>query len=489
MAWQSLTSSLNKPFGQLSCYRHVSFPEAFLSILLGLLVPQFATDTLSTSGGTNLRVGFVHLLAEGREVVNGNSSNGDGAPRLRRLLEQSWPIGEALKHENSDSLFSWIGECIAHVIAQACKEWDLSSDQELPMGVTFSFPMIQRSLSEATLMSMGKGFAITSQLDLAQQLLAGYRKHQGALPSIRIAAIANDAVSTLVSFLYQFQAGPNQKAAMGIICGTGTNATIPLRLSSLKESKRPEEVSMIPGQADEDVRIAVNTEWSINGTEPPLRELGFVSHWDKLVDQAGERPGFQPLEYMTSGRYLGELGRVIFVDYLTQVLDFKALDLPASLQRRFGLSTAFLSHYKPTKGKSLLEQLENEFPLWEDKENMQGISRWTEDIADALYQIAIAIEVRAAGIVAASTMALLACAEEIPLPEDKRPLELVVGYTGGCITGFQSYLQDCQDFLDKIVAMEFGTDHGLRVVLSPCHDGGITGAGILVPASLQAERT
>lgn len=340
-------------------------------------------------------------------------------------------------------------------------------------------------------MSMGKGFAISSKVDLGSLLLTGYEQHRQDLPRIMIAAIANDAVATLVSFIYQFQATTNQKAAMGLICGTGSNATIPLRLSSLHPSKRPETVSVIPGQADEDVRIAVNTEWSINGSAPPLRKLGLVSRWDTELDQAGEVPGFQPLEYMSSGRYLGELGRLIFVDYLKSVLGFKTVDLPAKLQRKFGLSTTFLSHFHPQGSGTLLEQLEEEFPLSKDSENIRW--QWTEEIAEALYRIATAIEVRAAGIVAASTIGLLTCAQELPTPADavpdsSRPSELVVGYTGGCITGFQNYLKDCQDFLDKVVAMEYGKDTKIRVSLAPCHDGGITGAGILVPASLHSER-
>lgn len=351
--------------------------------------------------------------------------------------------------------------------------------------------MVQRSVSQATLMSMGKGFAISSKVDLGSLLLTGYEQHRQNLPRIMIAAIANDAVATLVSFIYQFQATANQKAAMGLICGTGSNATIPLRLSSLHPSKRPEAVSVIPGQADEDVRIAVNTEWSINGSAPPLRKFDLVSRWDTELDQAGEVPGFQPLEYMSSGRYLGELGRLIFIDYLKSVLGFKTTDLPAKLHRKFGLSTTFLSHFNLQSPGTLLEQLEEELPVSKDKENMRW--QWTEEMAEALYRIATAIEVRAAGIVAASTIGLLTCAQELPTPGDTkadptRPSELVVGYTGGCITGFQNYLKDCQDFLDKVVAMEYGKDTKIRVSLAPCHDGGITGAGILVPASLHSER-
>lgn len=382
------------------------------------------------------------------------------------------------------------------MVEKACREWGLDRNGELPMGVTFSFPMVQKSVSQATLMSMGKGFAITSKLDLGSHLLSGYELHRQDLPRIKIAAIANDAVATLVSFIYQFQGREDQKAAMGIICGTGSNATIPLRLSSLHPSKRPETVSVIPGQEDEDVRIAVNTEWSINGSAPPLRKYGLISRWDTELDLAGEAPGFQPLEYMSAGRYLGELGRLIFIDYLTNVLGFRTADLPSKLQRKFGLSTTFLSHYNPRSPGTLLQQLEREFPLWKDIENVQGEPRWTDEIAEALYRIAVAIEVRAAGLVAASIIGLLTCAEELPDPAapadeastiKRGPLELVVGYTGGCITGFQEYLKDCQGFLDRIVAAEHRQTANVRVLLSPCHDGGITGAGILVPASLKSD--
>ncbi|KUI55109.1 Hexokinase-1 [Cytospora mali] len=454
-------------------------------------------------GGSNLRVGFVELLVgvDDDGEANGNSAHGEhDSPRLHRCLERSWPIGEHLKNENADGLFSWIGQCVADVLGAACKaslhesadDWSVGVT---PMGVTFSFPMVQRSVSEAMLLPMGKGFAITSNLDLGQQLLKGYEKHRERrrLPKIRIAAIANDAVATLVSFIYQFPAKQNQKAVMGLICGTGSNATIPMRLSSLHPSKRPETVSVIQGQTGDNVKIAVNTEWSINGSAPPLRRLGLISRWDTVLDKAGEMPGFQPLEYMTSGRYLGELGRLIFVDYLTSALGYGMAELPPKLKERFGLSTTFLSKFntRDERKGTLLEQLEGEFPVWKHQENAQAQLEWTEKIAEALCRIAIAIEVRAAGIVAAATIGLLTCAEEMspPRADNGEHLELVVGYTGGCISGFQNYLEDCQSFLDRIVKMEHGDDWPVRVILSPCHDGGITGAGILVPASLNSEKT
>lgn len=281
---------------------------------------------------------------------------------------------------------------------------------------------------------------------------------------------------------------------MGLICGTGSNATIPLKQNMLHPSKLP-KVEVLNGHNPEEQRIAVNTEWSINGTAPALRALGLISKWDEQLDASGEVPGFQPLEYMTAGRYLGELGRLILLDYLTNCRGYAGETLPAKLQQRFGLTTTFLSHFKPPNPSALLKKLEAEFPA----SGANSGFAWTEDLAIKIYKIAKAIEVRAAAIVAAATVGLLACAGDIDLRESLDQTEtghsgangsaaaaqtdLVVGYTGGCIAHFQDYLVDCQDFLDSILRKEFGPEPPCRVTLSPCHDGGITGAGVLCGAA------
>lgn len=457
-------------------------------------------------GGTNLRVGFIELLgneivSNGENCVNGNGVNGkpDGSDaespsNIRRVLEKSWPISDVLKNENADSLFKWIGSCIAEVVREGCEEFNLPRDQALPMGVTFSFPMVQNTLADATLMAMGKGFAITSRLHLGTHLVNGYEEAKTPdLPPIKVAAILNDAVATLVSFIYQSKEDSTNKAAMGLICGTGSNATIPLKRSTLHKDKQPGEVKVLNGDSTDDVKIAVNTEWSINGTAPPLRKFGLVNQWDARLDAEGEAPGFQPLEYMTSGRYLGELGRLMLLDYLEHHLNIAPDTLPQKLTTRFGLTTTFLSHFRPPDAPALLKKLEAEFP----ESTAKAPFRWTEEIALILYKIAKAIEVRAAGIIAAAIVGLLACAGDIPFREslqdktndhtpelEKGPqVNLIVGYTGGCIVHFQDYLADCQKFLDSIIRTEFGDDAPVRVSLSPCHDGGITGAGVLCGAS------
>ncbi|KAM0187271.1 hypothetical protein ACHAPA_010017 [Fusarium lateritium] len=441
-------------------------------------------------GGTNLRVGFVQLGTDS-DQSNGNVINGEDGNsskrRARRLLEKSWPIDEHLKNQNPDSLFLWIGKCIAEVVSDGCETLHLPTDQTMPLGVTFSFPMVQHSISQATLMPMGKGFAISSDQDLGDRLTDGYdRAKSPELPPIQVEAIANDSVSTLVSFIFNFDEAENRRASLGLILGTGCNATIPLKLSQLNPSKRPQSVVARPEERVEDVKIAINTEWSINGTAPPLHEVGLVSQWDKDLDSQGELHGFQPLEYLTAGRYLGELGRIMLVDYLTKHKGVASEDLPKKLLLRHNLTTTFLSHFKPLRPSVLLASLQHEFP----ESSGSPAFAWTEDIATAVYQIAKAIEVRAAGIVAAATLALLTLAGDVPAegskPSDQK-YELGVGYTGGCIVHFQDYLVDFQDFLDLLLHQRFGDENPLRVVLSPCHDGGVTGAGILVAAASQSK--
>jgi hexokinase len=342
-------------------------------------------------------------------------------------------------------------------------------------------------------MNMGKGYAIPKGFNLSSQLCQSYEKARSSLlPKVELTAIANDTVSTLVSFTYEHASKPRQRPAMGLIVGTGCNATIPMALNKLHPDKRPSKVKVLDGSNDDrNLKIAVNTEWTIEGAAGPMRDLNLITSWDKVLSFANIPPGFQPFEFMTAGRYLGELGRIIIFDYLTNHLNTPVSHLPLALTQSYGLTTAFLGNLGPHLSKtepSMLKQLQAELPppnkSWE----------WTQDLASTVYDIAKAIEVRAAGLVAAAIIGLLGCADEIHLSSLENAMngnghldlthpdvdELLVGYTGGCIVHFQDYLEDCQHFLDEIMLAEFGDGKDVpRVTLRPCHNGGIIGAGIL----------
>lgn len=81
-------------------------------------------------GGSNLRVAFVELL--GRHHDQGQN--------IRKVDEKAWPIEDHLKFDKAEDLFLWIGDCIADVIRSSPR--DDSEEEIIPMGITFSFPMM-----------------------------------------------------------------------------------------------------------------------------------------------------------------------------------------------------------------------------------------------------------------------------------------------------------------------------------------------------------
>lgn len=99
-------------------------------------------------GGTNLRVGFIELTRVtegGPDLLLRNGVLDEPRlekSRVRRTLEKSWPIGEHLKNEKAEDLFAWIGDCIAEVVEDGVEEFGEELPARLPMGVTFSFPMM-----------------------------------------------------------------------------------------------------------------------------------------------------------------------------------------------------------------------------------------------------------------------------------------------------------------------------------------------------------
>ena len=93
-------------------------------------------------GGSNLRVGFVELTGEPTTVQHGDHQNEhDASTSIRRSHDRSWPIEDHLKMDQPEDLFGWIGDCMAEVVREAIDNTSIPTDQEILLGVTFSFPM------------------------------------------------------------------------------------------------------------------------------------------------------------------------------------------------------------------------------------------------------------------------------------------------------------------------------------------------------------
>lgn len=342
---------------------------------------------------------------------------------------------------------------------------------------------------------MGKGFAITSDLNLGKMLLAGYEHHRTGtssesqtingnkpirLPRIKVAAITNDTVATFASLAYAVKAAPNSRVAMGLIVGTGTNATVPMKPAVLHPSKR----KALPN-ADVVETVVINTEWTIRGTDRPLDELHIKTSWDDVLDANSDAPGFQPFEYMTAGRYLGEIVRLVFVDLVGQA----GVELPPLLTQRNSLRTRFLSEVVARlDDDAVTQELEKRYP--------QGNSSffWTPARVKLVRDIAYAVQQRSSALVAAACVGLLNCVHDIEIdlskdshassngiyPKDDSTVEeLVIAYAGGTISQYPQWLETCQHWIDTLVQSASPLNASKRVVLREALDGGIIGAGVL----------
>ncbi|KAF1993696.1 hexokinase family protein-like protein [Amniculicola lignicola CBS 123094] len=452
-------------------------------------------------GGTNLRAGLIELLGE----LDGQDAGEEPLSKIKRSHDKSWPIEEHLKMDQAEDLFAWIGDCIAEVIEEALNDASTSADsmfgEELLLGITFSFPMAQTRLSEATLLPMGKGFAITSDLNLGKMLLAGYarhlvepktngdRRHSGAnpstkkrkistLPKIRIAAITNDTVATFASLAYAVKAAPNSRVAMGLIVGTGTNATVPMKLDTLhpakvKELADPEGVET----------VVINTEWTIRGTDKALVELNIKTKWDLELDRNSSAPGFQPFEYMTAGRYLGEIVRLVFVDLFS---GDETTELPSSLTIQNALPTRFLSEVVArADDETLTRELNKIYPS-----PLSACIFWTPRRVKVLQDLAFSVQQRSSALIAAACVGLLHCVHEIQIGDSDNHRgngthqeedleELVIAYAGGTISQYPKWLCTCQKWINTLVTKGSAANASKRVVLKEALDGGIIGAGVL----------
>ena len=139
----------------------------------------------------------------------------------------------------------------------------------------------------------------------------------------------NDTEATLVSHAFA-----NPATKISLILGTGLNAAIPLPLSCLSEQK----LGKRPKQWMKTAKLVlVNTEVSMFG-----REIFPLSKADQELDAASTHPGFQPLEQVTSGRYLGEICRLVIVDGVRRGQLFAGM-MPDGLDAKFGLDTALMA--------------------------------------------------------------------------------------------------------------------------------------------------
>ena len=267
-----------------------------------------------------------------------------------------------------------------------------------------------------------------------------------------VRAVVNDSSASLLSAVYR-----DGYANMAFIVGTGLNATV--HLSTVPLSTMASRVSD-PASLEAN-EVLVNTELSMFG-----KDVFPLTKWDELLRLSHPRPDFQPLEYLTSGRYLGEIVRIILVDAVHSAglfqrkvpLNFGAYELTSDTITVVEADTS-----------SSLEAASIVLTRRHPPCHEGGFS--VEEVRQ-VRDIACLVSARAAAFVAVSMTSLHQLRLEKLAVASQPSARVNIGCSGGVIESYPSFLDRVQATLDGLS----GGTRALRLVLNP--QSALTGAAI-----------
>lgn len=250
-------------------------------------------------GGSTLRISVIKFLEENKAEC---------------IINKSWVIFDDNKHLDQQ-FFEWIAGNFKSLIANDMKVLLENSRGSMKVGITWSFPLLQiEAPNRAVVSDLGKGFSVCLEFkgkDLKDIFEESFTRFG---LDIEIYAIINDSVSGFVAGSYLI----NSK--LGLVQGTGVNSCFFVDKEKLSYGKIGFLKPNFGGE-----KILVNAEASFLGYHlfPHISEADKEMNplWDVISEQelpyphmtTGDYGVFQPLEVITSGRYIPEIIRRIFM--------------------------------------------------------------------------------------------------------------------------------------------------------------------------------
>lgn len=259
-------------------------------------------------GGTNLRVVLVKL----------------GGNRDFDTTQSKFPIPTHMRTATSEELWEFIANCLKNFVDEVFPD---GCDETLPLGFTFSYPASQNSIKQGILQRWTKGWDIegVEGHDVVPLLQKAIKKV--GVP-IDVVAVINDTTGTLVASMYT-----DPEAKLGLIFGTGVNGAY---YDVVKDI--PKLQGIIPDDIDPESPMAINCEYGAFDNELIVLPR---TKYDVQIDKESPKPGQQSFEKMNSGYYLGEILRLVLLEWAeSKQLIFKGQDL-TKLKTPFILDTSF----------------------------------------------------------------------------------------------------------------------------------------------------
>ncbi|GJP94331.1 hypothetical protein CBS115989_3363 [Aspergillus niger] len=386
-------------------------------------------------GGSTLRVALVELRGQGD---------------MRILHVSSSYIDEEVKLLEGTLFFDWMAEKIDSMLREVGANYGREA-VPLSMGLSWSFPIEQTSNSSGLVIHMGKGFHCSNGTvgqELGDLIVQSCRKRD---LNVQVDGIVNDSSATLLSRAYI-----EPKTRMSLILGTGTNVAIHFPVHEIGLTKfgtRP------PGWFDYAKHVIVNSEMSMFGGNilPKTR-------WDEVLNRTHLRPDYQPLEYMITGRYLGEIIRLIIVEAVESAKLFGG-ELPHSMRDAYSFDTSIVAALEADttpllSSSAALLQKEHSFIVSPSVEDLRFLRR--------ICQI---VSKRAAGYLATAIHSMWCLRNEAEFPatapsappsiketqevtvveSEENHQSLSIACDGSVINKYPGFRDRCQGYLNDLV--------------------------------------
>lgn len=394
-------------------------------------------------GGTNFRVMYCKLA-------------GDHGKVEASVIEQM-AIPREVYTGTAAMLFDFFANTTKDFMSRHNPE-DLKANPTV--GFCFSFPMEQLALDSAHLVTWTKGFDVSGVEGADVVRLLSDALTRAGCPC-RVAAIINDSVGVLAAARYEDQA-----TEIGIILGTGTNACIVEKVSSLSKWK--------PAGAKPGAVTAINTEWGCYGSDllPRVQEDVDLDH------DSGAVKGKMLIEKLMSGLWMGDNARRILLTFAQKTHLFGAT-VPAKLFDASAFTTAHLSAIE-SDASPLRSAVSKTL---KDALDVDGADLGLETLY-MVQSICRLVVRRSARMAAVALMAILRLQGWLEAPR-----RLVVAVDGGVFLKYYNWRLFLDAYLRECIAHHGKDARKLAPLIEfrPQADGSCLGAAVLAAAAVAGD--
>ncbi|WWC61083.1 uncharacterized protein I303_103661 [Kwoniella dejecticola CBS 10117] len=397
-------------------------------------------------GGTNLRVCEVRLFGQHKFEIK----------------QQKYKVSDELKEGEARILFDYIADSVDAFLTEIGS--DISSNEPMHLGFTFSFPVEQTAIDAGKLLTWTKGFNAKHAIgnDVVKLLQDAFdRKHI----HVRCSALVNDTVGTLLSRSYQ--SGP---ALIGAIFGTGTNGAYIDKTRTVQKLGEDKIKQAEAGGEHAGQFMVVNTEW---GAFDNGRHCLPVSIFDNKLDRESINPRKQAFEKMVSGMYLGEITRNILLHLIDSSVLFNGYS-SKTINTHYGYDAAFVSAVEGAKSPEEVKKL----IISQLGVKAEHIGEGDVEIVQWAIRV---VAIRASKLAACAIAAVVQHTGNDKVPKDEEDKGVDVGVDGSVA----EFLPNFSERVSEALAVLLGKEGGKRIRMGLAKDGSGVGAAL---TALQAKK-